>query len=57
MQFHPDRVPTRVRYCTWPAHAGDPDHVEEVRLGADLSVHRHLSNVSDTMVGFSWDFD
>lgn len=57
VQFDSAAVPARVWFCTWPDAVAGPDHRESLSLGAELSVHRHLSNVSDTLVGFAWEFD
>lgn len=58
VQFHPDRVPTSVSWSTWSALDADPTSTESAQLGADLGVHRYLTDdqIRDEIVGFTWEW-
>lgn len=54
VQFHPDRLPAEVGYARWEGLEDDPVSVEPVVLRPDHSVHRALTDVEATVVGFTW---
>jgi hypothetical protein len=54
VQFHPDRLPRSVSFGSWPLLVSQPSKAREVRLEADHSVHRYLTSVERSVVGFTW---
>ncbi|MFZ1411367.1 MAG: hypothetical protein WAS07_07915 [Micropruina sp.] len=54
VQFHPLRLPSKVWWSVWPALDAEPDLSQEVALDADKGVHRYLSSIEATIVGFRW---
>ncbi len=56
VQFHPQRLPSSVSFCTWPFLASQPSQTSEVTLEADHSVQRHLAFVEQSIAGFTWEW-
>lgn len=54
VQFHPDRLPRSVSFSNWPLLVSEPSQVWEVPLETDHSVHRYLTSVEQSVVGFTW---
>ncbi|MFH5821624.1 hypothetical protein [Georgenia sp. AZ-5] len=58
VQFHPARVPRRVWWARWDnIWSDEPVSRHEVRLSADLDVHRFLPALEGEIVGFVWEWD
>jgi hypothetical protein len=57
VQFHPDRLPTRVWWARWDGIEGDVVEEHEVPLDSQHAVHRYLRSASKTVVGFRWEWD
>jgi hypothetical protein len=57
VEFHRDRLPTRVWWARWDGAEGDILEEEEVTLDRQHSVHRYVESVEKTVVGFRWSWD
>ncbi|GAA4536414.1 hypothetical protein [Amycolatopsis samaneae] len=59
VEFHPNRLPSRVFWAEWEHYVGPENRVigrEEFRLDNNLVVHRYVDAVERTVVGFYWDW-
>lgn len=54
VEFHPDRLPSRVCWATWDGVNGPILEQEPVTLDAQHSVHRYLVLIEKTVAGFHW---
>lgn len=55
LRFHPAALPQEVRWCVWSSqHPWPLEHSEVVTLGPSHSVHRFVSVVENSGVGFTW---
>jgi hypothetical protein len=57
IEFHPDRLPTRVWWAHWDGGDGTMLEREAVSLDSQYSVHRYLRSLEKTVVGFYWEWD
>jgi hypothetical protein len=57
VEFHPDRLPTRVWWARWDGIESDVAEQQEVSLDSQHAAHRYLRSVSKTVVGFRWEWD
>lgn len=56
VQFHRSCRPRRIWWARWRHLDGSPVHQEPVALDPEHAVHRYLSNVEATIVGFTWEW-
>jgi hypothetical protein len=56
IEFHPDKLPSRIRWAHWDGGHGSVLECEEVSLDAQHSVHRYLRSLEKTVVGFDWEW-
>lgn len=55
VQFHHLRLPVRVWWSEWPGLDHPPSLTEAVELDGAKSVHRYLTAIERTVVGFRWE--
>lgn len=56
VQFHPGRLPARLRWARWPHLHAPARNVEEVRLDPEHSAHRFVTALESDIVGFAWEW-
>jgi hypothetical protein len=57
IEFHEDRLPTKVWWARWDGIEGDIIEAQEISLDPQHAVHRYLRSLSKTVVGFRWEWD
>lgn len=60
VEFHPDRLPTRVEWTEWRDYRPPDDVIfysEPVKLDSEHAVYRHLEFMESATAGFAWCFD
>jgi hypothetical protein len=57
IEFHPDRLPSRVWWARWDGVEGDVAEEREVTLDSQHAVHRYMRSISKAVVGFRWEWD
>lgn len=57
VEFHPDRLPSRVFWAQWDGVDGDVIEREAVTLDNEHSAHRYLRSVQKTVAGFYWEWE
>jgi hypothetical protein len=54
VEFHPDRLPSRLWWASWDGVDGDIIAAQEAALDSQHSAHRYLRSLQRTVVGFYW---
>ncbi|MBO0825785.1 MAG: hypothetical protein J2P27_18320, partial [Actinobacteria bacterium] len=57
VEFHPDKLPSRVWWAHWDGGDGRVLQREMVSLDIQHSVHRYLRSLEKTVAGFYWEWD
>jgi hypothetical protein len=54
VEFHPDRLPSRLWWASWDGVDGEIIAAQEAALDSQHSAHRYLRSLQRTVVGFYW---
>jgi hypothetical protein len=57
VEFHPERLPSRIWWAHWDGIEGRVLEREAVTLDSQHSVHRYLRSLEKTVAGFYWQWD
>jgi hypothetical protein len=57
IEFHPDRLPSRVWWARWDGVEGGVLEQEALDLDSQYSVHRYLRSLEKTVAGFYWQWE
>jgi hypothetical protein len=57
VEFHPDKLPSRVWWAHWDGGDGNVLERETATLDSQHSVQRYLRSLEKTVAGFYWEWD
>lgn len=57
VEFHPERLPSRVWWAHWDGIDGRVLEREPVTLDSQRSAHRYLRSLENTVAGFYWEWE